>query len=82
MNLEQLANETGFSVDYLKEIESGKEIPPVGALLLQEVASGVEHDLQGHHAHQLAARYTHAAAGCQRPSLVVHHLGAIRLQEP
>jgi quercetin dioxygenase-like cupin family protein len=29
----QLANETGFSVDYLKSIESGAEIPPVGALL-------------------------------------------------
>jgi mannose-6-phosphate isomerase-like protein (cupin superfamily) len=28
-----LANETGFSVDYLKDIEGGKEIPPVGALL-------------------------------------------------
>lgn len=28
-----LANETGFSVDYLKNIEAGKEIPPVGALL-------------------------------------------------
>ena len=33
MKLEQLANETGFSIDYLKEIESGKAIPPVGALL-------------------------------------------------
>jgi transcriptional regulator with XRE-family HTH domain len=30
---DQLANETGFSVDYLKKIESGKQIPPVGALL-------------------------------------------------
>ncbi len=30
---DQLANETGFGVDYLKNIESGKEIPPVGALL-------------------------------------------------
>ncbi len=28
-----LANETGFSVDYIKDIEAGKEIPPVGALL-------------------------------------------------
>jgi transcriptional regulator with XRE-family HTH domain len=28
-----LANETGFSVDYLKDIEAGKETPPVGALL-------------------------------------------------
>lgn len=33
LKLDQLANETGFSVDYLKEIESGKAIPPVGALL-------------------------------------------------
>ena len=28
-----LANETGFSVEYLKDIEGGKVIPPVGALL-------------------------------------------------
>ncbi len=33
MTLDRLANETGFSIDYLKEIESGKSIPPVGALL-------------------------------------------------
>lgn len=33
LKLDQLANETGFSIDYLKEIESGKAIPPVGALL-------------------------------------------------
>lgn len=31
--LERIANETGHSVDYLKEIESGNVIPPVGALL-------------------------------------------------
>jgi len=30
---DQLANETGFSVEYLKEIESGKTTPPVGTLL-------------------------------------------------
>ncbi len=30
---EALANETGFSVDYLKRVEAGKEVPPVGALL-------------------------------------------------
>lgn len=28
-----LANETGFSVEYLKKIENGTETPPVGALL-------------------------------------------------
>ncbi len=32
-SLDQVANETGFSIDYLKEIEAGKAIPPVGALL-------------------------------------------------
>ena len=33
MTYDMLANETGFAVAYLKNIESGKEIPPVGALL-------------------------------------------------
>ena len=32
-SLEQVANDTGCSVDYLKDIESGKVIPPVGSLL-------------------------------------------------
>ena len=31
--LEHVANETGFSTEYIKEVESGKAIPPVGALL-------------------------------------------------
>jgi transcriptional regulator with XRE-family HTH domain len=33
VSFDRLANETGFSVEYLKNIETGKEIPPVGALL-------------------------------------------------
>jgi quercetin dioxygenase-like cupin family protein len=33
ISLDQVANETGFTIEYLKEIESGKAIPPVGALL-------------------------------------------------
>jgi transcriptional regulator with XRE-family HTH domain len=33
MSLDNIANETGLSVDRLKKIETGKEIPPVGALL-------------------------------------------------
>ena len=32
-SLEHVANETGFSTEYLKEVEAGKAIPPVGALL-------------------------------------------------
>jgi quercetin dioxygenase-like cupin family protein len=33
ITFDNLANETGFSVDFLKEIEAGKRTPPVGALL-------------------------------------------------
>ncbi len=33
ITFDQLANETGFSVEYLRDIESGEQIPPVGALL-------------------------------------------------
>jgi len=33
MSLDRVANETGFSIDYLKEVEAGKVIPPVGSLL-------------------------------------------------
>ncbi|MGD2185295.1 MAG: cupin domain-containing protein [Desulfobacterales bacterium] len=33
MSLDWVANETGFATEYLKDIESGKAIPPVGALL-------------------------------------------------
>jgi mannose-6-phosphate isomerase-like protein (cupin superfamily) len=40
--LERIANETGFSVDHLKKIESGKAIPPVGAIL--QIARALEID--------------------------------------
>lgn len=33
MTLEQIANDTGCSLDYLRKVESGKEMPPVGMLL-------------------------------------------------
>jgi len=33
LTLDWMANETGYSIDYLKRIEGGKEIPPVGTLL-------------------------------------------------
>ena len=33
ISLDRVANETGCSIDSLKKIESGKEIPPVGTLL-------------------------------------------------
>ena len=33
MTYDMLANETGFSREYIKEIEGGKVVPPVGTLL-------------------------------------------------
>ncbi|MCP4152047.1 MAG: helix-turn-helix domain-containing protein, partial [bacterium] len=33
ITVERLANDTGFSVDYLEKMEAGKETPSVGALL-------------------------------------------------
>ena len=42
MSLDRVANETGFSVDYLKKVEGGKKIPPVGALL--QIARALEID--------------------------------------
>jgi transcriptional regulator with XRE-family HTH domain len=33
ISLDQVANDTGCSIDYLKKIETGKVIPPVGTLL-------------------------------------------------
>jgi quercetin dioxygenase-like cupin family protein len=40
--LDRIANETGFSTDYLKEVEEGKAIPPVGAIL--QIARALEID--------------------------------------
>lgn len=42
MSLDRVANETGFSIDYLKEIEAGRKIPPVGTLL--QLAKALEID--------------------------------------
>ena len=42
MSLDRVANETGLSIDYLKKIEAGKEIPPVGTLL--QLARALEID--------------------------------------
>jgi quercetin dioxygenase-like cupin family protein len=42
ISLDRIANETGCSVEYLKKIESGSEIPPVGTLL--QVSRALEID--------------------------------------
>ena len=40
--LDHIANETGFAIDYIKDVESGKATPPVGALL--QMAKALEID--------------------------------------
>ena len=45
MTLERVANETGFAVDYLKDLEAGKVIPPVGTLLSLSRALGMDSGL-------------------------------------
>jgi quercetin dioxygenase-like cupin family protein len=42
ITLDNLANDTGFSVDYIKGIEAGKKIPSVGCLL--QIARALEID--------------------------------------
>lgn len=42
ISFDNLANETGFAIDYLKKIESGKATPPVGTLL--QIARALEID--------------------------------------
>jgi len=45
ITLDRIANETGCSVEYLKAVETGREIPPVGTLLqisrALEIDSGI-----------------------------------------
>jgi len=42
LSLERVANETGFAVRYLKDIEDGRIAPPVGALL--QIAKALQID--------------------------------------
>jgi len=42
MTFEMMANETGYSIAYIKGIEAGKETPPVGTLL--QIARALEMD--------------------------------------
>ena len=42
ISFDQLANETGFSIDYIKAIEAGNKTPPVGTLL--QIARALEID--------------------------------------
>lgn len=44
MSLEELSAKTGFDLDYLKKIEEGEELPPVGDMLVISRALTVDPD--------------------------------------
>lgn len=87
ITLDQMANDTGCSIDYLKQIESGKAIPPVGTLLqisraleidsgllLKEEASTVESRVKAYTKRTENYAYMTLAPGAQ-----TKHLKAFRV---
>jgi transcriptional regulator with XRE-family HTH domain len=64
MSLDQVANETGCSIDYLKLVENGKEMPPVGTLL--QIARALQIDSGFFLREQTASRKARAAAYTKR----------------
>lgn len=44
ITFDRMANETGFSADYLKKVEAGDTIPPVGTILQISRALGIDSD--------------------------------------
>jgi transcriptional regulator with XRE-family HTH domain len=87
MALEQLANETGYSIDYLKQIESGKEIPPVGTLLQISRALNIdsgdllkEQQVRDQRADAYAKRTQNYAYTTLTPGAEHKHLKAFRIQ--
>jgi quercetin dioxygenase-like cupin family protein len=85
--LERIANETGFSVDYLKQVEAGKAMPPVGAILqisraleidsaalLKEPESQLERRIKAHTKRTENYAYTTLTPGAENK-----HLKAFRV---
>jgi quercetin dioxygenase-like cupin family protein len=85
--LERVANETGFSVAYLRDVEAGKAIPPVGAILqiaraleidsaslLRETESALEKRIRAHTQRTENYAYTTLTPGAENK-----HLKAFRV---
>jgi quercetin dioxygenase-like cupin family protein len=85
--LERIANETGFSVAYLRDVEAGKATPPVGAILqlaraleidsaslLKETESTMEKRIRAHTQRTENYAYTTLTPGAENK-----HLKAFRV---
>jgi transcriptional regulator with XRE-family HTH domain len=88
MTLEQVANETGCSIDYLKQVESGHETPPVGTLLqiarALQIDSGFflkeQSETRKERAKAYAKRTENYAYNTLTPGAENKHLKAFRVQ--
>jgi len=88
LSLDQLANDTGCSIDYLKQIESGKEMPPVGTLLQISRALHIdsgdllkeERQARDKRADAYAKRTQNYAYTALTPGAEHKHLKAFRIQ--
>ena len=88
MTLDQVANDTGCSIDYLKQVESGREMPPVGTLL--QIARALQIDSGFLLKEQIETRRQRAKAYAKRtenyaystltPGAENKHLKAFRVQ--
>lgn len=78
ITLEQVANDTGCRIDYLRRIETGKAVPPVGTLLqisralkidsgvlLKEDRSAVERRIKAYRKRTESYAYTTLAPGAE-----------------
>lgn len=88
MTLDQVANDTGCSVDYLKRVERGEEMPPVGTLLqisrALQVDSGFllesKEKVRRERTQALAKRTDNYAYTTLAPGAENKHLKAFRVQ--
>jgi transcriptional regulator with XRE-family HTH domain len=71
MTLDQVANDTGCSIDYLKQVESGKEMPPVGTLL--QIARALQIDSGFLLKEQEETRKARAKAYAKRTANYAYH---------
>ncbi len=88
MSLDQVANDTGCSIDYLKRVETGQEMPPVGTLLqiarALQIDSGFflkeQSDTRKARAKAFAVRTADYAYTTLTPGAENKHIKAFRIQ--
>lgn len=88
ITLDQVANDTGCSIDYLKRVESGQEMPPVGTLLqisrALQIDSGflleTQEKIRSERSQALAKRTDNYAYTTLAPGAENKHLKAFRIK--